>query len=99
MQALITNNAIGLVKILLNFLIQKKRFLSADEQVFKDLDACVAWAKGKSKSEIVVYPKSGHAFHADYRPLYVAEDAQDGWKRCIEWRIFLPVFFSVKFHF
>lgn len=44
-----------------------------------------ALAKGKSKSEIVVYPNSGHAFNADYRPSYVAADAKDGWKRCIDW--------------
>jgi carboxymethylenebutenolidase len=41
--------------------------------------------QGKSKSEIVVYPNSGHAFHADYRPSYDADDAKDGWKRCIDW--------------
>ncbi|PRC93647.1 dienelactone hydrolase family protein [Solimicrobium silvestre] len=44
-----------------------------------------ALAKGASLSEIVVYPKSGHAFHADYRPSYVADDAKDSWKRCLEW--------------
>lgn len=42
-------------------------------------------AKGKSKSEFVVYQDSGHAFHADYRPSYVEADAKDGWKRCIDW--------------
>lgn len=44
-----------------------------------------ALAKGKSKSEIVVYPNSGHAFNADYRPSYVAVDAKDSWTRCIDW--------------
>lgn len=44
-----------------------------------------ALAKGKSRSEIVVYPDSGHAFHADYRPSYVEADAKDGWKRCLDW--------------
>jgi carboxymethylenebutenolidase len=44
-----------------------------------------ALAKGKSKSEIVVYEDSGHAFHADYRPSYVEADAKDGWKRCLDW--------------
>ncbi|MEW6163421.1 MAG: dienelactone hydrolase family protein [Pseudomonadota bacterium] len=44
-----------------------------------------ALAKGNSKSEIVVYPNSGHAFHADYRPSFNAADAQDGWKRAIDW--------------
>jgi carboxymethylenebutenolidase len=38
-----------------------------------------------SKSEIVVYPKAGHGFHADYRPSYRKEDAEDGWNRLQEW--------------
>ena len=44
-----------------------------------------ALAKGSSKSEFVVYPNSGHAFHADYRPSYVEADAKDGWRRCLAW--------------
>ncbi len=44
-----------------------------------------ALARGKSGSEIVVYPDAGHAFHADYRPSYVEADARDGWRRCTEW--------------
>jgi carboxymethylenebutenolidase len=42
-------------------------------------------AKGHSKSEIVVYPKSGHAFHADYRKSYNEADAKDGWARLLGW--------------
>jgi carboxymethylenebutenolidase len=42
-------------------------------------------AKGASKSAFVVYPNSGHAFHADYRPSYVEADAKDGWQRCVAW--------------
>jgi carboxymethylenebutenolidase len=41
--------------------------------------------KGQSGSELIVYPDSGHAFHADYRPSYVAADAKDGWTRCLKW--------------
>jgi carboxymethylenebutenolidase len=44
-----------------------------------------ALAEGKSQSEFVVFPDSGHAFHADYRPSYVEADAKDGWNRCIAW--------------
>jgi len=36
-------------------------------------------------SEIVVYPDTPHAFHADYRPSYREQAAKDGWKRCIDW--------------
>ncbi len=35
--------------------------------------------------EIHVYPNAGHAFHADYRPSYHKEAAQDGWKRLLAW--------------
>ena len=37
------------------------------------------------KSEFVVYPDAPHAFHADYRPSYRKEAADDGWKRCLAW--------------
>lgn len=36
-------------------------------------------------SRIVVYPQAGHAFLADYRPSYRAADAQDGWRRMLDW--------------
>jgi carboxymethylenebutenolidase len=36
-------------------------------------------------SEFVVYPGAGHAFHADYRPSYDAEAAQDGFRRALAW--------------
>lgn len=38
-----------------------------------------------SPSEIAVYPDTPHGFHADYRPSYRKEAAQDGWKRLHEW--------------
>jgi len=41
-------------------------------------------AAGNS-SEIIVYPDTPHGFHADYRPSYRREQAQDGWKRLQAW--------------
>ena len=37
------------------------------------------------RSQFVVYPEAPHAFHADYRPSFRKEAAEDGWKRCLEW--------------
>jgi carboxymethylenebutenolidase len=36
-------------------------------------------------SAIHLYPNAPHAFHADYRPSYRKEEAEDGWKRMREW--------------
>jgi carboxymethylenebutenolidase len=44
-----------------------------------------ALLRGKSSSEIVVYPGAPHGFHADYRPSYRKEAAEDGWKRMLDW--------------
>jgi carboxymethylenebutenolidase len=44
-----------------------------------------ALARAGNKSVFVVYPNSGHAFHADYRPSYVEADAKDGFARAIAW--------------
>jgi carboxymethylenebutenolidase len=44
-----------------------------------------ALAQGSSKSAFVVYPDSGHAFNADYRPSYVEADAKDGFARTLAW--------------
>ncbi len=41
--------------------------------------------KAKVASEIVVYPNAEHGFHADYRPSYNREAAQDGWQRLQAW--------------
>lgn len=38
-----------------------------------------------NKSQFVVYPNSGHAFHADYRPSYVEADAKDSFTRAVAW--------------
>ena len=42
-------------------------------------------AAGDARSDILLYPGMPHAFHADYRPSYRKEAAEDGWKRCIGW--------------
>jgi carboxymethylenebutenolidase len=36
-------------------------------------------------AEIVLYPDTPHAFFADYRESYRKTQAQDGWKRMLEW--------------
>jgi carboxymethylenebutenolidase len=36
-------------------------------------------------SIMVVYPRASHAFYADYRPSYRAEDARDAWNKALAW--------------
>ncbi|KAA0888503.1 dienelactone hydrolase family protein [Pusillimonas sp. ANT_WB101] len=36
-------------------------------------------------SQIVVYPEANHAFFADYRPSYRADDAHDAWGKMLAW--------------
>lgn len=36
-------------------------------------------------SELVVYPDTPHAFHADYRPSYRQGPAENGWQRMLDW--------------
>jgi carboxymethylenebutenolidase len=42
-------------------------------------------AAGHTRSEIVLYPDTPHAFFADYRPSYRKAAAEDGWRRCLAW--------------
>jgi carboxymethylenebutenolidase len=44
--------------------------------------AAAAAAKG---SGFVIYLDAPHAFHADYRPSYRKEAADDGFKRALAW--------------
>jgi len=44
-----------------------------------------ALQEAKKPSEIVLYPDTPHGFHADYRPSYRAKEAQEGWKRLLDW--------------
>ena len=50
------------------------------------MKAALATGNAASKaSQFVVYPDAPHAFHADYRPSYRREAAEDGFKRCLAW--------------
>jgi carboxymethylenebutenolidase len=50
------------------------------------MKAALATGNAASKaSQFVVYPDAPHAFHADYRPSYRKEAADDGFKRCVAW--------------
>ena len=49
------------------------------------LTAALAAAGKDKESMIHVYPGMPHAFHADYRPSYRKEPAEDGWKRMLAW--------------
>ena len=40
---------------------------------------------GNTASELVLYKDAPHAFHADYRPSYRKDAAEDGWKRALAW--------------
>ena len=53
--------------------------LDTVEQMRDRLKGC------STNSEIIVYPEAPHAFHADYRPSYRQQDAEDGWKRLQAW--------------
>ncbi|MCX7671129.1 MAG: dienelactone hydrolase family protein, partial [Anaerolineae bacterium] len=56
--------------------------LDTVEQMKKALAAGSAAAR---KSMFHIYADAPHAFHADYRPSYRKEAAEDGWKRCLDW--------------
>ncbi|MGE0416526.1 MAG: dienelactone hydrolase family protein [Acetobacteraceae bacterium] len=48
--------------------------------------AAQAKAKAAGKTvEIEIYPDAPHGFHADYRPSYRKDAAEDGWKRMLAW--------------
>lgn len=50
------------------------------------MKAALAAGNANSKaSQFVVYKDAPHAFHADYRPSYRKDAAEDGWKRCLAW--------------
>ena len=41
--------------------------------------------KNAQASRFILYPNAPHAFHADYRPSYRKDAAEDGWARCRAW--------------
>ena len=41
--------------------------------------------KGKSGSEIIVYPSAKHGFHADYRENFNKEASEDAWNKLLAW--------------
>jgi carboxymethylenebutenolidase len=55
------------------------------DTVEKMKTALAAGGAAAKKSEFVIYPAAPHAFHADYRPSFRKEAAEDGWKRCVAW--------------
>jgi carboxymethylenebutenolidase len=47
--------------------------------------ALAAGSAAARRSGFHIYPDAPHAFHADYRPSFRMDAAQDGWRRCVEW--------------
>jgi carboxymethylenebutenolidase len=59
----------------------------ADQGIPVDtVDKMKAALKAANKpGDIILYPQGPHGFHADYRPSYRKEMAEDGWKRLLAW--------------
>jgi carboxymethylenebutenolidase len=55
------------------------------DTVDKMKTALAAGNAAAKASTFVVYPEAPHAFHADYRPSFRKEPAEDGWKRALAW--------------
>ena len=55
------------------------------ESIDKMKAALAAGDAAAKASQFVIYPDAPHAFHADYRPSYRKEAADDGWKRALAW--------------
>jgi carboxymethylenebutenolidase len=48
-------------------------------------EALAKGSKAAKASEFVLYPQAPHAFHADYRPSYRKDAAEDGFARALAW--------------
>ncbi len=55
------------------------------DTVDKMKSALAAGNAAAKASTFVVYPDAPHAFHADYRPTFRKEPAEDGWKQALAW--------------
>ena len=55
------------------------------DTVDKMKTALAGGSAAAKKSEFKVYDGAPHAFHADYRPSYRKEAAEDGFKRALDW--------------
>jgi carboxymethylenebutenolidase len=44
-----------------------------------------ALKRGRSGSEIILYPDTPHGFYADYRPTYRKQQAEDAWNKLQAW--------------
>lgn len=59
---------------------------SISQESIAQMKAVLAQGNAAARAcEFVVYPDAPHAFHADYRPSYRKEAAQDGWMRALAW--------------
>ncbi|MGE0097600.1 MAG: dienelactone hydrolase family protein [Hydrogenophaga sp.] len=55
------------------------------DTVAKMQNALAVGGAAAKKSTFVMYRNAPHAFHADYRPSYRKEAAEDGWNRALAW--------------
>jgi carboxymethylenebutenolidase len=55
------------------------------DTVEKMKEALKGGSAAAKKSEFVVYDGAPHAFHADYRPSFRQQPAEDGFKRAVDW--------------
>lgn len=56
------------------------------QDTVEKMKAALAQGNAAAKASLfVVYPDAPHAFHADYRPSYRKDAAEDGWNRALAW--------------
>ena len=57
----------------------------AQDTVDRMKTALAMGSAAAQRSSVVIYPDAEHAFHADYRPTYQKQAADDGWQRTLAW--------------